>query len=297
MTKNRLLAPMNVLYKISPKLELKLMYKIRTGCTLNLDHPVKYTEKIQWIKLYGRNELMPLCCDKYSVRAYVSSCGCGELLNELLWEGYNPGDIPFDALPDAFVIKVSHGSSFNIICEDKEKLNRNKTVATLNKWLKTKFLPCYGEWFYGIEKPRVVVEKYLIDQQTNALFVYGFYCFHGEPKIIGVKVPKNNGALFNVYDVNFNIFRDVTMSYKNDLESDIPKPKHLPEMLDYARRLSKCFIHVRVDLYYVDEKIIFGELTFTQSAGFSKILPHSFNVKMGSWLSTKDIGGVKTIRE
>lgn len=293
--KNRILAPMNLLYKISPKLELQLLYKLKTGRTLNLNNPVTFTEKIQWIKLYEKNELMPICCDKFLVRKYIEDRACGEILNKLLWEGSDPADIPFDDLPDAFAIKVTHGSTFNIICENKQEFNRDKAVAQLNKWLKAKFLPCYGEWFYGVEKPRIVVEKYLEDKQKNALFVYEFYCFHGEPKLIGVKIPTDERAIFNVYNVDFKIFPNVMMTYENNLTLNVPKPHNLEKMLDYARKLSKNFSHVRVDLYNIEEKIIFGELTFTQSAGFSKITPQSFDVRMGSWLTPSSMNHGKEI--
>ena len=151
--KRIILTPLNILYKISPKLELELLFWMKQGYRLNLKNPKTFNEKIQWIKLYDKNHLMPKCVDKYTVREYVKSKGCGDILNELLWEGFNPEDIPFDKLPNRFVIKVTHGSTFNIICKNKKKLNIPEAKEKLSKWLKEKFIPCYGEWFYGIEKP------------------------------------------------------------------------------------------------------------------------------------------------
>lgn len=291
LTKNKLLAPMNLLYKISPETDLKLLYKLKTGYTLHLDHPVTFTEKIQWIKQNDTNPLMPKCCDKFMVREYVESCDCGEILNELLWQGFDPKDIPFDDLPDEFIIKVTHGSGFNIICKDKKELNKDKTIRLLNKWLKSKYLTCYGEWFYGVEKPRVVVEKYLSNKKRNALFDYKFFCFHGEPKLIYIDTYKDAKTGVNLYDLEFNIMTDYKMGYENDLETYVGKPDNLDEMLDYARKLSQDFLHVRVDFYNVDGKIVFGELSFTESAGFCKITPHSLDVEMGSWLKLPEKEG------
>ncbi|WP_050740031.1 ATP-grasp fold amidoligase family protein [Acetobacterium bakii] len=288
ISKNRILAPMNLLYKISPQLNLKILFKIKLGYALNLVNPVTYNEKLQWIKLYEKNKLMPICCDKYLVRKFIESAGCGEILNELYWEGFDPAEIPFDTLPDTFVIKVTHGSTFNIICKNKQELNREKTVATLNRWLKAKFLPCYGEWFYGVEKPRVVVEKYLIDTKLNALYDYKIFCFHGEPRVIGVKIKRADDTIFNFYDPCFNILPDAKMVYNNDVMMSNEKPDNFEEMLDYARILSQNFLHVRVDLYDVNGKVIFGELTFTQGAGLSNI-PRSFDMELGSWLKLPDM--------
>lgn len=281
--KSKVLAPMNLLYKISPKLGLKILYKLKTGYTLDLDNPVRFTEKIQWIKLYERNTLMTTCSDKFLVRDYVESQGCGELLNELYWEGFNPEDIPFDDLPDTFVIKVTHGSGFNIICKNKKLLNRKKTIAVLKKWLNAKFILCYGEWFYGVEKPRVIVEKYLKDERREILFDYKFFCFHGEPYFIHVMFLQDY-ASGNVYDLDFNFMPDVKMGVEKDVTEEVPKPENLDKMLEYARKLSKDFLHVRVDLYEVNGNVVFGELSFTKSAGFNKISPASFDVLMGSWL-------------
>ncbi|KNZ42045.1 hypothetical protein AKG39_08855 [Acetobacterium bakii] len=278
-----MLAPMNLLYKISPKLNLKILYKLKTGYTLSLENPVKFTEKLQWIKLYERNTLMTRCSDKFLVRDYIKSHGCGALLNELYWEGFDPEEIPFDELPDAFVIKATHGSGFNIICENKRLLNREKTIALLKKWLNAKFLLCYGEWYYGVEKPRVIVEKYLKDEDRDTLFEYMFFCFHGEPRFIHVKRAADKDAA-NVYDLDFNLMPDVKMGEEDDLGVELPKPENLDEMLECARKLSKEFLHVRVDLYEVNGKVVFGELSFTKGAGFNRIAPASFDILMGSWL-------------
>ncbi|KNZ42046.1 hypothetical protein AKG39_08865 [Acetobacterium bakii] len=280
-----MLTPMNLLYRISPKLNLRILYKLKTGHSLNLDQPVSFTEKLQWIKLYEKNDLMTKCCDKFWVRNYVESRGCGEILNELLWEGFDPADIPFDDLPNQFVIKITHGSGFNIICKNKECLDRDKTVVLLNKWLKTKYLPCYGEWFYGVEKARIVVDKYLKNEETDDLFDYKFLCFHGEPKIICIDSWKDPKTGVDLYDMDFNYIPDGKMGGGTDLPVRLSKPEKFEEMLEYARKLSKDFIHVRVDFYYVNGKIIFGELSFTDSAGFCKITPHTLDVKMGNWLT------------
>lgn len=99
ITKNIVLTLFNFLYKVSPELDLKLLFRIKQGYRLNLDNPKTYNEKLQWIKLNDHNTLMPKCCDKYSVRDFVAEQGCGEILNHLIWQGFNPEDIPFSELP------------------------------------------------------------------------------------------------------------------------------------------------------------------------------------------------------
>lgn len=284
ITKNMILTPLNLLYKIAPELTLKIIFRLKTGYKLNLENPKTYNEKLQWIKLYDRDPLMAICADKYMVRHFVESQGCEGILNELLWEGFNPDDIPFDTLPNQFVIKVTHGSTFNIICKNKEELNISRTNRKLKKWLNANFLTCYGEWFYGVEKPRIIIEKYLENENQSPLFDYKIFCFNGEPEMLYVDTWKDGDHAINVYDLDFNFLPEVTLGYDNDPAAIIEKPKNFDLMLEYAKKLSKPFSHVRVDLYNIKNDIIFGELTFTKGAGFDKIRPYEFDVEMGNML-------------
>ncbi len=283
LTKNIILFPFNVLYKISPELELKLMFYLKQKYSLNLKNPRTYNEKLQWIKLYDKNPLMPRCCDKYTVREYVESKGCGDILNTLYWEGFDPKDIPYDSLPEKFVIKVTHGSTFNILVTDKSKLDREKTEKLLNKWLKAKFIACYGEWFYGKVKPRIIVEKFLEDSNTDDLLDYKVFCFNGKAKLFDIHSGRFSEHRRNVYDINWKFLENVHFKYKHD--NVIEKPAVFDELVKYAEILSEDFNHARVDFFVVNGKIYFGEITFTNGAGFDHITPHEFDEEMGDMLT------------
>lgn len=280
--KNMLLAPFNILYKISPELELKLLFRLKQGYKLNLNNPKTYNEKIQWIKLYDRNPLMPKCVDKFTVRKYLEKIKCDKILNELLWDGFNPDDIPYDKLPNKFVIKVTHGSTFNIICTDKSKLDVENCNKNLKKWLKAKFIPCYGEWFYGIEKPRIIIEKFI--ESDEDLKDYKVFCFNGVPKIIGVYSNRFNGKICQeLYNTNWELINEHTNHYELP-DKLTQKPNNLKEMLNYAIKISKGFNHVRVDFFNPNNNLIFGEMTFTGSAGFGKFSTRKFELQMGEYL-------------
>lgn len=280
-TKNLLLAPFNLLYKICPELELKLLFRLKQGYKLNLNCPKTYNEKLQWIKLYDKNEWMPKCCDKFAVREYIEKMGCKDLLNELYWEGTDPNEIPYDKLPNKFVIKVTHGSTFNIIVKDKNNIDKEEVGKTLKKWLEAKFIPCYGEWFYGKVKPRIIVEKYLEDKKQQELLDFKVFCFNGKAKLIDVHCGRFNSHKRNIYNLNWELL-PVTFKYENF--KGIDKPKLLGELINKAELLSSSFYHARVDFYIVNDKIYFGEITFTNGAGFDHIKPYEFDLEMGSWL-------------
>lgn len=284
--KKLILIPMNLVYKINPKLELSLMFWIRNGYKMDWKNPTTFNQKLQWIKLYDKNKLFPICSDKYEVRKFIKDCGCKEILNDLFWEGFDANEIPFDELPNQFVIKVTHGSGFNIICRDKKALDREKTIKQLNKWLREKFIPCYGEWFYGIVKPRIIVEKFLTEDNFTAAYDYKVMCYNGEPKYIMVHRDRFTNRRINFYDLDW---KPLESGFKRVNKGElVERPNKLEEILEYSKTLSKYFYHARVDFYIVDNKIYFGEITFINGAGFDKFLPYSFDMQMGNWMKLPD---------
>lgn len=279
--KNLILFPLNFLYKYFPETVLKLLFFIKNRYVLNFNNPKTYNEKLQCIKLYYNNSLLTKLVDKYLVRDFVKQRKCGEILNEVLWSGFNPADIPFEILPNKFVIKVTHGSGYNIICKNKSLLKINDVQNTLQKWLTEKFIVCYGEWFYGVEKPRIIVEKFLDNGDGKEPTDYKIFCFYGEPKYIIVDTDRFTHHKRNVYDLNWQFKEGYTLNFDNDIP--MVKPEQLELLLEYAKKLADGFPHVRVDLYIVNGKVYFGEMTFTNGAGFDKISPKSFDEELGSY--------------
>ena len=284
ITKRLFLTPLNIIYLISPKFALQLIFLIKQRHKLNLNVPKSYNEKLQWIKLYDHNPLMPKCCDKYEVRSFVKECHCEKILNNLIWEGYDPEKIPFDKLPTKYVIKATHGSTFNIICDNSKKIDRQKTIKQCKKWLQEdKFLPCYGEWFYGIIKPRIIIEDYIESTDDNQLRDYKVFCFNGEPKLIRVDTDRFTDHKDSIFDTEWNLLKDKHMGHGCG-NRVIKKPEKLKELLNYARIFSKPFLHARVDFYITRDRIIFGEITFTNGAGFDRFSSHDFDVQIGNYL-------------
>ena len=276
--KNIVLAPLNILYKLSPALTLKILFAIKNGYRLNLKNPKTYNEKLQWVKVNFKHPLLTKLVDKYTVREYVMA-KAPELLTKVYWSGFDAKEIPWDDLPNKFVIKVTHGSGFNIICKDKNKINKNECIFKLNNWLKEKFLRCYGEWFYGVEEPRILIEEFLDAGDGKVPEDYKIFCFDGEPRFIAVDTDRFTNHKRNIYDLEWNFMKGVTLNFPND--NPLQVPEKLEELITYAKLLSQGFPHVRVDLYIVKDKVYFGEMTFTNGAGFDKIKPKEFDEKLG----------------
>lgn len=291
LLKNAILTPFNLLYKISPPAELRLMFRLQQGYKLHLDDPKTYNEKLQWIKLYDHNPLMPQCCDKYTVRAFVEQQGCGDILNRLLWQGFDPADIPFDTLPEKYVIKVTHGSSFNIIQDGTKQISREEVVDKCRKWLKAKFLPCYGEWFYGVERPRVIVEDFIQSADDVELRDYKVFCFNGVPKLIRVDTDRFTQHKMDFFDTDWQRVEGAGMGVEYPVSGRaFDPPVCLDKLLDCAKKLSAPFHHIRADFYIVKDKVYFGEITFTNGAGFDRFSSYEFDRMLGDWLELPEKG-------
>ena len=287
LKKNAILTPFNLLYRVSPELTLMILFRLKVGYPLNLEHPRTYNEKLQWIKLHDRNPLMAQCCDKFAVRDYVVAKGCGKYLNKLLWQGFDPADIPFDELPEKYVVKVTHGSTFNVIVDGAKPVDRDEVVAKCRKWLKAKFLPCYGEWFYGRTgrvEPSIVVERFIESEDNCGLDDYKVFVMNGRAVVTLVCTGRTADAHFeDCYDNDWNCIEGADMGAPGS-GKEIPRPACFEEMIAAAEKLAAPFNHARVDFYIAGGGLIFGEITFTSGSGFDRFHPREFDEWLGSKL-------------
>lgn len=231
--------------------------------------PQKYNEHIAQISLEFKDPRAVICADKFQVRAYVQQKQLGFLLNECFGVYSSADEVlaNFDNLPEQFVLKATHGCGWNFICTQKSRINKKKLLIELDHWLKSNFYYAQREWIYKNIPPRIIAEKYLVDE-TGELRDYKFHCHRGEPKYINVISGRRSEMILNTYDTEWN-FIDVNYgpNYPNNKNVLNSKPSKLNEIFDYCRVLSKDFEYVRVDFYIINEKPIFGELTFTPGNG------------------------------
>lgn len=248
----------------------RFIFFLRTGKWLHLRHPKDLNEKMFWLSRYWRNPLITLCSDKYLVREYIKEKGCGDMLNEQYGVYSDADDIDFKGLPEKFVLKCNHGSRMNIIVEDKSKLDIPQTRKTLNSWLQFQ----YGrgtEWQYKAIEPKILAEKYL-ESKDGKMIEYQIFCFNGNPQFFLVRNDLRKSAAdvsSEEYAISYTMDWKRVYMRKNEerFELDLPKPVNYKKMIDYACRLSKGFPQVRVDFYEIDDRLVFGELTFSSNGG------------------------------
>lgn len=275
---------------ISPKLASKIYYRTKLHKKLDLVQPKLFNEKLMWLKLneYENNKLITKCVDKYKVREYVKQCGCSEILNELIDVYDNADEINFEKLPDKFVLKCNHAAGYNIICNDKSKLDKEETRKKLKKWMKIDYWKFVAEVQYKNVDKKIVCEKFLESKDGNAIEDYKIYCFNGVPEFCMVCIGRNLGKpTYYLFDKNWKLMRINPAGINAPEGFTIEKPKCIDQMYEYAKILSRPFKFVRADFYDYNGKPIFGELTFTPAGCIDKNYTDEAQLKLGELINLK----------
>jgi len=271
---------------------LKLRHEYYTGKILNLKNPKEFNEKIQWLKLYYHNPLLTKLACKFNVRSYVEEKIGNKYLNELYGVYENVEDINFKNLPNSFVIKGVHGSSLNMIVEDKQQLDLVAVKAKLNKWLTHNQYKKVGfEWAYKNIKPLIIFEKFLEESGTKVLTDYKFYCFNGVPKYVQVILGRGINEQQCFYDLNWEKTPFIK-SGKVFCDQPIEEPSNFEEMKSLAHKLAGSLPFSRVDFYAIEGKTIFGEITFYPSDGKKDFTPNMYNKLLGDLIILPDVSAL-----
>ena len=260
---------------------LKMKYRLVIGKKLDLKNPKTFNEKLQWLKLYDRKPQYTKMVDKYEAKKYVASVIGNEYIIPTLGIYNKFDDIDFDKLPNQFVMKCTHDSGGLIIVRDKNKLDIKAARKKLEKSLKRNYY-CYGrEWPYKNVVPRIIIEKYMVDESKKELKDYKLFCFNGTPKITLVCSERfsSDNMCETFFDVNWKLYPFIENNHR--IDTTIKKPKTFNKMLEYSRKLSKNIPFVRIDWYEIEGKLYFGEITFFPASGYEKFNPEEFGEEFG----------------
>ena len=258
---------------------LKMMYRLILNEKCNIKNPKTFNEKLQWLKLYDRKDIYTTMVDKYEVKKYVSSVIGEKYIIPTLGIYNKFEDIDFDNLPSKFVIKCTHDSGGLVIVKDKLKLNIEAAKKIINKSLKRNYYYSGREWPYKNVKPRIIVEKYMEDENDSSMHDYKIHCFNGKAKYILVCTDREEELKETFFDIEWNI--SPFKRPNHEIDKNIKKPSGLSSMIQLAEKLSKNIPFLRVDFYQINGKIYFGELTFFPAAGFAKFEPEEWDEKLG----------------
>ena len=273
---------------VPDEMMLKRQYRIKFGRKLDLKEPKRFTEKIQWYKLFYKNPTMTRCSDKYMVREYIQEKGLENILVDLYAVYDSPGDIRIEQLPEKFVMKLSNGSGTNLLCRDKHSLIEKEVIQEFKDFIFKVKANLGREWPYLKADSKIVVERLLEDKShiNNAVNDYKIFCYDGKPEyVICISDRYSDQCNHLIYDTQWNKIR--VSSENARINEDAPRPESLEEMLEIAAKLSEDFPFARIDLYSVAGKVYFGEITFYPWSGYMEFEPDEFDFILGEKFSLR----------
>ena len=270
---------------ISKKKYVEMQYKYITHHDLHLDNPVRYTEKLQYLRLcaYPKNKEVSRCAGRVGVRDYLKENGLEEYLIPCLGIYDKFDDIDFDKLPNSFVLKCTHGCAMNYICYNKESINKKALKKQFDKWLKTNYGKKTVELHYSPIKPQIIAEE-LILEKGKLPTEYKIHVFNGEARNLYVVTSRGEDIRYNNYYIDWTPFDGSQFNGWKKTDYPLNKPENFSKMVELAEKLAKKLPFVRVDLYNIEGRIYFSEMTFTPAKGTLILDDDKVDFEMGEWL-------------
>lgn len=272
-------------YIKSDKVYLSIKHFLLVGGFMHWRNPKTYNEKLNWLKIYDRNPIYTTMVDKIKAKEYVSKVIGEEYIIPTYCTWERPEDIDFNSLPNQFVLKCNHAGSYGMcICKDKSKLDFAKVRSGLADCLKEDYYLFSREWPYKNVERKILAEKYMLDNKTNELRDYKFFCMDGQCRALFIATDRQNRKepYFDFFDADFNHL-DIEQGHPN--APTMPeKPINFDLMKTLAEKLSQGIPQLRVDFYEVNGKVFIGELTLFHFGACTPFKPKSIDDKWGTWI-------------
>ena len=269
----------------SPTLYVKCQYRYITHHKLNLKNPIRYTEKLQYLRLkvYPKNDLVSKCASRDGVRDYLKEINEEDKLIPIYGIFDRFDDIDFSSLPNQFVMKCTHASGFNYLVKNKDELDIKKLRKMFNKFLKTDYGKKTVEPHYSKIKPRIIIEKAITDL-SSLPDEYKIHVFNGKAKYLYLVTGRGKDIKYNNYYIDWTPFNEAQFNGWDTSEEQLKKPEQFDDMVKFAEKIASPFPFVRVDLYLINNKIYFSEMTFTPAKGTLIFDDDKADFEIGNWL-------------
>ena len=266
-------------------LYLKIRYRITMNKKLDFETPKTFNEKLQWLKMHDRKDIYTTMVDKYEAKKYVTTVIGKKYIIPTLGVYDRFDDIDFDKLPNQFVIKCTHDSGGLLVCQDKSKLDKRVAKKRINKSLKLNYYYAGREWPYKNVKPRIIIEKYMVDESGYELKDYKFFCFNGKVKLFKIDFNRATRHRANYFDKSGKLLMFGEQVCPPDYNKTLSMPHNLTKMIKLAEKLSNSLPFLRVDFYEIGKQVLFGELTFYPNSGNGKFVPEKWDRILGNYIN------------
>lgn len=270
---------------LSKKAYISYQYKYITHHKLDWKHLNRYTEKLQYLRLYVYPKWPEVskCAGRVGVREYVKEKGYENLLINVVGIYDSVEDIDFDKLPNSFAMKCSHGCAMNYICFDKSKMNVEEIKTKFRKWLKTNYGKKTVELHYSPIKPQIIIEELMLEDGKLPT-EYKIHVFNGKAKNLYVVTSRGVDIRYNNYYIDWTPFDGSQFNGWKKTDYPLICPQNFDKMIKISEELALPFPFVRVDLYNINGTIYFSEMTFTPAKGTLILDDDKCDFEMGEWL-------------
>lgn len=262
---------------------LKLKFRWTMGEKLDLKNPKTFNQKLQWLKLYNRKPEYTTMVDKYAVKEYVANIIGEEHIIPTLGVWNSIDEIDWNALPNQFVLKTTHGGGGGgvVICKDKATFDKDRAKQKLQNSQNSDIYINFREWPYKNVPRRIIAEQYMTDESSIELKDYKFFCFNGKVECFKVDFDRFIEHKANYYNRDAELLPFGEECCMPDFNRIFDKPKNFDRMISLAEKLAQNIPFVRIDFYNSNGKIFFGEITFFPAAGMGKFVPGIWDLKLG----------------
>ncbi len=289
----RIMVRKGLLKWVPDKPYLQILYYAYMGRRLHLKNPKRFTEKLQWLKIFDRKPNYSTMVDKYAAKEYVAKVIGEEHIIPTIGVWDSMKQIDFDKLPNKFVLKTTHDSGTVRIIDQSKGFDQDNLIRYFESRQKRKLGELTREWPYKNVKPRILAEEYLESDETQSgdheLRDYKFFCFNGIVKCMKIDYDRFTNHHANYYGRDKKRLPFGEIKFPSDDSKTIELPKHFDEMIQLAEKLAKDIPFVRIDFYEVNSKVYFGEMTFYPASGLGPFEPDEWDYTLGSWLELPKI--------
>ncbi len=255
-------------------------YRDRHGHLPNPLRPATFHDKVALRMIFDRRPLLGIAADKLAARQYAEERLGTSILPKLHCVTTRPEEIPFDALPDRFVVKPSHASGRVAIVTDKRSLDRAALIARCRNWLATNYYWCNLEWGYKHITPRILVEEFIDDGSGQAPRDFKFFVFNGAVAMIQVDTNRFSGHRRSLYGRDWNPL-PVRYTYE-PIGEPVARPPHFAQLCAAAQTLGRGVDFLRADFYDTEEQIFFGEITMAPGGAMERFSPDDIDLQLGA---------------
>lgn len=251
--------------------------------------PVTLNEKITWLSSMTDTSTWTKLSDKYEVRAYVEEKVGADILTKCYGVWNSADEIDFDSLPNSFAIKCTHDCASTYLVKDKKKSDLEKIKTELHKHMSQKYGYQFCEPHYTKVEPRIIAEELIDFDSTisSSIVDYKFWVFNGKVKccmLVYDRESEDEGGdyVLDLYSVKpWKQMEGLKPDYDKRYKKGMSEPANLERMVEVAEKLGEGLPQVRVDLYNLNGKIYFGEMTFTSQGGRMSYYTQEFQKEMG----------------